>query len=287
MALTVQEIREGTGLDWTVNKETNRRQAVRKFQVHSDTGTDTMKNVESVIPQEYDYYPGYSWLRVSDREILLDERSGSVWNVTVSYSETADSGPILAPPVVRWDSVSSTEEVEHDRDNKPILNVNNERMALTRQYNDMLLTITRNQYVFSASVAEEFVGTINQTIFYGSAPDTALCKSISGLLQTAEGYPYWRVTYVFQFRRQKDHEGTLIGWKKRIANRGFVERVVDSGGVPIEPAKYQVITDEHGVELNEPSLLKANGTVEPDKNNTHWLYFDVYEKTLFGTLNLE
>lgn len=269
------------GLMGHVGDRSIARRATRKFTVLVDSAEDSPQVAEQAwgIPVYGEGYPGEPWLKVTDKDVKT--KSPTLFEVTVTYEQEVGSDPTAEDPDVAWDFVETHEEVDTDVDDKPLVNVNQEGFdpPITREFADLVLTITRNEPAFNPILADQYKTTINSEPFYGFAAQTVLLKKITGqAVKTNNVIDYWRVAYIFHIRTD--------GWRRRILNRGFKVRATDENGVPLTPPEYKTATGHDGNPLNEPVLLTENGLEKSEEDEPHWLKFRLYEEKSFGPLGL-
>lgn len=162
--------------------------------------------------------------RVVDvRADLQDEKSLTVWKVTVEYSsDSGQSGqqqedPLDRPAVQRWSFNRYVKLVEKYLDDKKFSNTADEPFE-PYEIDDSrpVLEVTRNQASFNPVLAYEYRDAVNSDAFFGAAPGTAKVASISASQSEENGILFWVVRYAIEFNPD--------GWQPKIRNQGLMMR---------------------------------------------------------------
>ncbi len=226
------------------------------------------------IPWIDDTYPDDDWLWCVDK--TCRRRGGDLFEVTCRYKSVED--PLAADPVVDIGFVGSEEPIDRDINGDPILNSADVTFdpPVTSNFDDMLLSITRNQSAFNLTQALNYKGTLNDASFYGFAAGKCKISDIKGTMFKSAGRYYYSVTYEFQFRWD--------GWLKRRLDEGM-RRIVSS--TPGSPLETEVIPDKNGEPLTEPHMLDGSGALLNSDATPVYLEFDIYRSTDFSVLDIE
>lgn len=221
----------------------------------------------------------------------LDPRSNggpTSWELAVRYTSSQaanqSTDPTLQPPVWRWGSQSSTEELDTDRDNKPVATTAGEpfESGLIVPQADTVLAV---QFNVSAAVVTpswllSFRNRTNSDAWNGGAPGEVF---IDDSIEAQYVYPtddmeaYWQVSMRFLYRKNSSQSGAPArnAWMTRRLNQGY--RYLD------DENKLALATDKDGMALNRPILLDAAGK---PTSTPHWLWFRSYDETPFAPLSL-
>jgi len=263
----------------TARIDTESGGAVRVFDVEFDAGDAPNVRIllardANEIPQIYDPHPYDNWLFVVSKSAKA--KGGPLfYEITVNYSSVKD--PLSQDPEVEYYFATSNEPVDRDIDDNALTNSSNESFdpPITKDMNDLVIRIKKNEPQFDPAVASEFKGAVNQDVFRGYDPGQVLCTVFDGRKARASDLNYWEVTYEFQVRAD--------GWKRQILDEGFREKTgTDSEG----KATYKLFIDDDGKTLTQPVLLSGDGKQLADGGDIHKLEFELNESKTFSTLNL-
>ena len=252
------------------------------------------------VPRVGSRHPYSPWVYVTG--VRARQKTGPMnWMVEVIYStRPVQSGeeiinpfvnPLDQPWEVEWTFVTSNEAIDRDVNGKPIMNSAGESFdpPITKDIQDLVLRVVRNEAYYNAAVAADYIGSINRDWFKGFAPGMVRCTDCSGRLMRSANMVYWQVSYEFQMRTEKDSEtNEVIGWRRRILDQGFRELVKQDD----ETYKAERITDVNGNPISEPWPLDGKGAAigEPIPGQvpegTTFLTFDIYPAQSFANLGL-
>ncbi|GAF73804.1 unnamed protein product, partial [marine sediment metagenome] len=249
----------------------------RVFDCHFSDASDALAARPKLIkdhadiPQLWDAYPNETWTYVSD--VSVKPASGPThFKAIVTYVSTPD--PLNEDPEITWSFAVSNEPVDRDIDGKPLVNSAGESFdpPITKDANDIVLHIVRNEAGFNSIVADNYKGAVNGDMFFGFGPGRVKCININGVKTRAAALTFWQVTYEFQFRRWQGIPNTPnVGWIRRILDEGFREKT----GVEDGKAVYAVITDASDNKLSQPVLLDGNGKILADGADAVFLEFNL------------
>lgn len=238
------------------------------------------------LPKIFDYKPGtfvpclgltletrgliYSLIKVDyEKTIQIDPQ-----NPTADWSQS----PLSAPAEIEWSDETSTEPVDQDADGKPITTVNGEQInGVTIELPDPVLTVTRNFAQWNPHIIHQYRMSVNSDTFASFPPGTArLVSAPARLIIDQQFGSYWRVTARIRFRYPYNTTAEKA-WYARVRHEGFRVKI----GSDIVHA-----TDDQNNRVVTPVLLKANGTLEENKDNAHWLEFKRYFPLPYANLGL-
>lgn len=223
------------------------------------------------------------------RGIDLAPNGGPIsWVLTARYSSSQavnqSPDPTLQPPVWRWGSQASTEELDTDRDNKPVATTAGEPFE-TGIIVPQADTVLEVQFNVAASVVTpawllSFRNKTNADAWNGGAPgevfidDSVQCQYVYA---TDDVEAHWQVAIRFLWRKNSSQSGAPArnAWMTRRLNQGY--RYLD------DENKLVLATDKDGMALNRPILLDAAGK---PTSTPHWLWFRSYDETPFAPLSL-
>lgn len=269
--------------------------AIRIFTVLLD-GNDSTTEAPFVareatgIPDIGDSYPNRSFLFCSS--VTPIARTEKLFDIKVDYSTVQlhlkgggeTENPLKVDPEVDWDFVVSSEAVDRDIHDKPIVNSAGEPFdpPPVEDVYDFVLRVSRNERSFNENHARTFKNTVNSISFLGWPPKTACLKVYRGTRVVTGDYEYWRVSYEVHFRED--------GWEKRIADKGRREKIgTNEDGTP----KTQVIADNRGIKVSGDTLLDGTGHIlkatyiGPNNEEAVWLEFETKRMANWRVLDLD
>lgn len=280
----------------TVDEEEKSITAVRIFTVEFDNADDPAKRPllarnasdgTTTVPYRHQVHPYNNWLYVKSKHV--ETKGPFLYEVRVNYesftdpssSEPAPISPLLQPPEVSWNFVTSNEPIDRDIYGKPITNSAKEAFdpPITRDFDDLVLRVVRNEAEFNALRAAEYKGAVNSDMFLGFAAGVVRCVLYNGVKQYAAGLVYWKVTYEFHIRWN--------GWQRKIQDMGFSK--LNATEDDYEPIK---IKDDKGIEtqVSQPWPLDLAGhALTPAQKKAgvaYWLIFNIYPQKPFFVLGL-
>jgi len=276
----VKEDYKGLLFDSQTEGRTIEQTFTRRFEVlYLDDTISMMNRVylaknDPHIPAEWDSHPSDEWLYVDHKTCRAV--GPLLYEVLVYY--VSDPDPLNQPAKVSWSHAESDEPIDRDINGLPIVNSVGESPdpPITKEVNDILLRIERNEQYFDSQLAEEYKGAINSDDFYGYLPGKVKCITFAGTPVRAAWLEYYQVTYEFQIRVRDN-------WKRRILDQGFRTKTgVDAEGTPI----YAVCADSEGIPLSQPVLLDGLGDKKADDADAVFLEFDLLDSKPFSQLGL-
>jgi hypothetical protein len=212
----------------------------------------------------------------------LAQASPILWFATIYYEGTLNSNfnsPLLIPPEISWDDVSSEEPIDTDFSGKPIVTANNEPIEGVRsEFPDQVLTIKRNMLFFSPYMQARYRRSVNSDTVEGWPPGTARLTKYSAQRVRDAMNGYWVVNAQIQFR-YPFRTTAAKAWYARVRHEGFYIRDFTTGRV-------WRACDQRGEPVTTKVLLKANGVREDNPLNAHWLEFQRYEPLPYSALGL-
>lgn len=232
----------------------------------------------------------------------------NLYLVSVDYVRLSSTGtqpdptdPLNAPIRYRWAMGNTTESVDRDRDNNPIINSVGEPFdpAPTKNIGTLFLTVTRNEPSYDPGVALTFQNKLNSDGFFGAEPGQALCLSIAPESDYAADAEYVPVQYYFEFRADK--------FRHRIRDQGLNGRYDDSGTSKIAPfylnggkdrVASAVLLDGKGKPIDTSIKVGDNKTPlayrtpkgasrDGDSLDATFFFFEKYEQRAFAQLGLQ
>ncbi|GAH64211.1 unnamed protein product, partial [marine sediment metagenome] len=214
----IDVIEQGESRTVDVSKESIR--TVRVYTVTFDNTDDPAKRPllarnasdgTTTVPYRHQRHPYNVWLYVKSKHV--DTKGPFLYEVTVYYESFTDPwsspdsspmpiSPLLQPPEVSWTFAKSNEPIAHDIYGKPITNSAGDSFdpPPTRDFDDLVLRVVRNEPEFNALRAAEYKGAVNSDVFLGFAPGIVRIEVFSGVKQYTAGLVYWKVTYEFYIR---------------------------------------------------------------------------------------
>lgn len=310
------------------SRSTDGTRVVDSYTVLVDDPTDTQFSVMGAagLPQYGQAHPDDPYMRVAS---LNPRRVGPhLWEVLVNYLSLSidpdDANPLLEVATREWRGAGSVEPVERDADANEVTNSSQEPFdpALTKEVDDLVLIIERNQAVFDPRLVINYYNVVNSDYFFVPAGQ-ALIKPITarqvGDPSVENGFLYWRVRFEIHFRRDPDlllaggstpdqigpgggssRGGASKAWWRRVLDAGTRERVgtrdqLDADGQPVldpdtnQPVQvpdYRPITGGNGEQITTPVLLDGAGRMLADGADPVYLLFRWFPSRAFGPLNL-
>lgn len=279
----------------TADQDERSVRAIRIFSVVFDGTDDPVKEPlmaryatdgTTTIPYNNQVHPYNDWLFVRNKHV--DTIGPHSYEVTVYYESFTDQwtdpdvspgpiSPLMQPPEVSWSFVTSNEPIDSDVDGVPITNSAKEMFdpPITRDFDDLVLRVVRNEKEFNALQAAEYKGAINSDTFLGFTAGKVRCVLYNGVKQYAASLVYWKVTYEFHIRWD--------GWARRIRDEGYQ-------ALNAAEDDYEEIVDANGMKVSQPWPLDSAGkklTAAQKKAGTaYFLTFNVYPGKLFSVLGL-
>lgn len=235
----------------------------------------------SGLPLVGSLYPGTHF--VVCQRLVPQRLAPSLVLITAEYSgEIGSSGegssPVDNEIVITWRSAVTDEAIDQDINGKPIVTVNNEPIeGITERIPDMVATIDRNFATINVPALTTYLKSRNSDVFLGWPIGTARFMGYSATQVIANGSAsFWKVSAEFQFREPYNTTAAKAWWK-RVRHEGYM---VKSGSRIIHAV------DENKQNVTRPVLLKADGTLETNPNNAHWLEFETTNALPYAALGL-
>ena len=283
--MAIVNVKEMAGDNY--GKSVDGRTAVRVFSVLTDSPTtDTPLIVarSSLLPAVNAPHPQDFYLRAQSVDVrriapYYFEASVPYRTVSVIDSISDSENPLDSDARIRWTFSESEEQMDHDADGNPILNINGEPFdpPLTRPVRDPVLQITRNLPGFDIALATRYKDAVSSDSFLGTLPGQAHILGIEAEEIRQGDFSFFNLVASVGFRQG------LTGledkaWYTRAPEMGYY---IDDGGGKIVRA-----TDDNGDPMIQPVLLKANGQRETDPANTVWKTVKRFPELPFADLQL-
>jgi hypothetical protein len=232
------------------------------------------------IPRIAEPFPGTAFVLATSAQLTRVSPIMSI--ISVEYQgeigrEFTES-PLMAPPKIDWGDVEVEGEIDEDFDGRPIVNVLGDRIrGVKALFADQTVTIRRNMPTFNNYVQAVYRRSVNSDPFLGWPPGTAKMMQLSASNVFDKDMGYWEVTAQIQFRYPYRTTPDKA-WYARTRNEGFYVR--DTTGRKVRA------TDENQMPTVQPVLLKADGKIETNTENAHWLEFKLYGEQPYNALGL-
>lgn len=284
--------RQGSSADAQDNFRRLNVMFTEAYQILHDVGTPELdKYLAQNLPAAGKVYPGTNFVLAG--RARMDQVSPILTIATVEYrGEIApqngqgqpSNNPMLAPPSIDWDGVLTSEEIDRDIYDKPLLTKAGERIkGIQAEFPDIVLTVQRNFAVWNSYVQAAFLRGVNSTPFAGWPAGTGRVqklKATSVIGDPDKGLGYWRATLQVKFRipwrttpdkawfARAFHEGQYC--KKRISGPPT------SGGAT--PFSVVPCVDGHKSVATSPKPLDVEGfqIEDGDESKFNWLEFERY-----------
>lgn len=212
---------------------------------------------------------------VSIKVADFGDDTNKIWKITLDYTnvqtEITQLNPLEQPPIPFWTLKEVERVVDFDINGDPILNSAGDPFDPPVTVIDFnpCLNVTRNEPIFTGTLALNYNNRINSGTFYGWAAGHAKMAVTSTPAYFPNGTPYAVVTYVIEF--------SVEGWKKRILDAGYREK----DGTDRKP-----IVDAFGERVTSPVPLDGSGGAADPGDPATPLEFDVYFSANFSALGL-
>jgi hypothetical protein len=266
------------------SNEKGEREYTRSFRVITDNALTSSVSVRNAagIPRLFDVYAdlggdvdtGAVVRRITETQT----EEPWVWEVLVEYSsnvqfEFNDVNPLLRPTEIKWGVNRFTRPFNRDLNLQPVRNSAGTAFDPLPEMDDirLALTLTRNEASFDASVAEDYINSVNADIFFGSEPGKVKCSSISAERAFDKNTFYWKVTYEFEIKG--------LGWAFYLLDQGYMEKGT-------APNTLVAMRDQFGAVLTSPTLLDGAGHKLAAGADPVYLTFDAYPSLPFANLRL-
>jgi hypothetical protein len=293
--VSVREIPGGKASD---ELEGGKRSYTRVFRVITDSGLASALAVglAADLPQLGDPHTAQDGaidetvkcLKVSPQQ---DSENPQVWTVDIEYGpptktdEQQNPNPLLRPAVISYSFAKYQRACYNDINGKAIRNAANDWFDPCPEIDDSrpVVSITRNEPIFNASLAIAYQDAVNSDAFLGAQPGQVKVSGISARNQTENNYSFWEVTYELEFRRE--------GWQLQLLNQGRNSLWEDGSLLPI-PKKGKnadgTIGWQEGTQVDEPVPLGEHGLplANPTPDTCVYLPFTVYKSLAFAPLGL-
>ena len=248
--------------------------------IHTIDTTEEQILFATGIPRVGDLYPGTFAICKKVGDV---SKVGPLMSIVpVEYDGEVGPGgvvdnPLNHRPKYSWTDAVSNEPIDQDVDGKPICTVNGEPLeGVAMEVADLVLTVQRNFALFSPWLTHQYRHSVSSDTFVSFPAGTARLIAFSADSQDAATFSYWSVTAKIQFRLPYATTADKA-WHARVCHKGFKVKV----GSQIVPAEGGA-----GMLSTTPVFLKADGTLETNKDNAIWLYFPRYKPLPYNALGL-
>lgn len=240
--------------------------ASRQFQVLFSPGDDlTARPLIALshadIPNLWDAYPSYAYWFVTNRAVKF---GGGPFELFVDIDYEYIEDPLAQTPLVTYRFDRSEEPIDRDIYDVPLTNSADEPFDphVTKRFSDMVIRIEKNEAAYNPAVTVGYIGAVSSADWTPTcigttfAAGTVKCDLIDSVPARYGPITYFKKVYEFRIRDDKESDGTLIGWKRRLRDQGLRERTgTDDDGNPI----YAAITDANGSPITTPVSLDGSG----------------------------
>jgi hypothetical protein len=235
-----------------------------------------------------------------------DQSDPNHWEVSCDYDTSAETNdaqkdqqkeeqqsddPEDEPPQIGFQFRHITRPVERDKDGKPIANSAGEKFDPPLEVDESIpvITITRNEKAFNASLAIDYEDAVNADVWSYTLPGgstliarkgQAKIENIGAQTQSKKGQLYYSVTYEIGFRRE--------GWQVEKLDQGFFEKDANNLGM-LQHIKVQVRDENNKVReefCSAPHPLDGAGHKLQKGRDLVFLPFKVYKELPFAALRL-
>lgn len=302
----INAFRSGTRRE--VEKSATGRRIVEPWTVL----VDAIDNVQEAInaPQ----LPADGTALVSDPTMRVARKRARavslyLWEIDVEYESvegsTNNPNPTENEAVLNWTSVESSERIDIDLDEKPVVNTAYMPYegGIEIEITDQVLSIQRylRESDFDSKRQRDYKRAVNSDKFMHAEAGQARIVALDASFFKAGTTAYWDVRASVRFKDPADYVGWDASklWYKRVVNEGY-EEFLGLGPLPSPPFPpgiqvplWRKIYDKEGGTLGRPALLKLNpdGTttrlgVPSQSNPVQVNYFRVFKAKPFGSLAL-
>lgn len=227
------------------------------------------------LPITGDKHPDFNDMRVTKKDVV---RNGPCyWVGMITYTGTNED-PTEERPVFRWGKSSSNEPVDEDRNGKPIVTANDEKIdGISKNISDLVLNVQRAYRFFNPAITHQYLDSVSNDTFAGFPAGTARLTGYSADLvfdDTKGGF--WRVSAEITFRYPYRTTAQRAWWQ-RVRHEGYYIR--DNGFII-------KATDDNQEEVTRPVLLNRDGTRRTNSDEADWLEWEVYTPLPYANLGL-
>ena len=297
MAVASVKLRSMRGSESKPSTRKKFKQSVWEYVVLTDAITDTEQTVlaDGRIPKVYSPHNTQGDMLVVDRSVELVTpyqnagTHGQQWRVYVTFSDDVPcdpddpDDPIDDPQELSWSTSRFQRPVEKDRDDKAILNGAGDPFEPAIEVDDAhdVLTVVRNEPFndYTLSFARIYKNKINSAEFFGYPIGEAKCQDISATRQILGCDFFWRITYVFEFRKG--------GWQPNVLQQGFRYLESPANAFGQSSSSPKTATDELKQPFNTQVLIKNDGTILAPGEEPEFKTFNVYQEIDFNDLGFE
>ena len=228
-----------------------RHEFTREFIVRTNNGDDNAIVVKKGqgVPRIGDSFGSGTDAICQEVAAERDLDNNMVWHVTVNYlslepdehdEQTNEkiNNEVMQPPKIRTGFIKYQKPAHTDVYGNPVVNSAGDPFTPRpmREAKTLWVEVSRYEHDSDGLIsANRYCDTVNADTFWGCMPGTVKLADIRGerlALQTAYGwFYYWRVMYLFHFRRDDWGGGFPQAGEYRDAggSRGWIKSLVDSG----------------------------------------------------------
>lgn len=173
--------------------------------------------------------------------------------------QARQNNPEMEPPDIEWDFETASRAPAADLDLNPFVNSAKQPYtpAVTFEYADAVLSITRNENDYNRATAAAYSFAVNKFKFLDAAPGCVQCLPPKAKLQYKGSISYYRVSYRLRFGEMLD-DGTLRPWDPaQILDAGLMQLAL----VPGSKDKWAItpILGPGGQAISQPVCLDGKG----------------------------
>lgn len=251
--------------------KTRRASLIRAFTVELSASDPIEEAFNAAgLPLVNDVYPGTQFIVC--RKLTPSRLAPTLALVQCDYAGEFGVGGVNDPPTsneirIRWQSSVTDEPIDQDINGRPLVNANNEIIeGITERIPDKVLTIERDFLEINTYALSEYLRSRNSDTFFGWPPGTVRFMDYNADNVITDGAAgFWKVSAIFHCRIPYNTTPDKA-WFKRVVHEGFKVRPTAAD----EPMAAFL----NGAPVTKPVLLKADGTLETDPDNAHWLEFE-------------
>lgn len=247
--------------------------------------------IQTEIPRRGQRHPEETYTFCDSVEAVPDSEDEYIFLVTARYKSSAASpnepeeNPLFRSMKYVLTDTTTQEEVAEDLDGVKVVNSSSEPLFnAIRTVANHVLTITRNEPFFPWGYVTSYRSTVNSDAFFGFAPNTWVCRSITGASQYDGGIYFAEVSYRF--------EHDPLGWNRKIMDLGTrkINTEWQQGQKPED--RWIPLEGQNGRQFQGNTLLDGNGQPLADTLPAVFLPVEgppwkFYKEMVFGALHLE
>jgi hypothetical protein len=263
--------------------------------VTSDTVNPSEASVlaASGLPQANQSHASNYNLQVARR--TARQVAPKAYEVDVEYAvpsgtdtEDDEENPLDKPAVITRRTVFYQEAMDQDAEGTVVETVNFEPYdpPLMVEFADTVLTVTKNFATFDEAAMAKFRNKCNAVAWRGYPPYTCRVIDITDQEHRGAGNVvlHHTVSVSIQIRNREDPDGNVVGWGRRVIERGF--RVWTGEMLDPGPGReYKHYEDKNGP-VAEPVLLAEDGQKLAGGEDPVFYVYKPYKTIDYGQMNL-